>query len=77
MPIYLFCQAKKILLTSKKTKISAKYFNFSNVFSSNITEKLPKYININNHFINWVDDKHSTYRLIYRLEVMKLETLKT
>ena len=77
IPIYLSCQAQVAVLISKETGISAEYSNFSNVFSSDSTAKLPEYTRINNHLINLLDNKQSPYGLIYSLGPVELETLKT
>ena len=45
MPIYFFRKAQVFLLIS--TKISSKYFNFLDIFSSNFVAKLLKYTGIN------------------------------
>ena len=77
IPIYLSCQAQVTALTRKKTKIPAKYSDFSNVFSSDSVAELPEHAGINDHSINLLDDKQPPYSPIYSLELMKLETLKT
>ena len=76
MPIHASRQAKVALQTSKKTGISAEYFNFSDVFSSNSVVELPEYTKINNHFINLLDNKQPLYSSIYSLELVELEMLK-
>ena len=38
-------------------RIFVKYFNNSNIFSSNSMAKLLEYTKINNHFINLFEDK--------------------
>ena len=55
--IHLSCQAQVASLTSKKTRILAKYSEFSNVFSSDSALKLPEHTKINNHPINLLDNK--------------------
>ena len=65
------------MLTNKETGIPAKYFDFSNVFSSDSAVELPKHIRINNHPINLLDDKQLPYGPIYNLGQVELETLKT
>ena len=77
MPIYSSRQAQVVLLTSKKTGILAKYSNFSNVFSSDSAAELPEQTGINNHSINLLDDKQSSYGLIFSLGLIELEMLKT
>ena len=49
--IYPFCQAQVALLISEKTGILVEYFDFSNIFSSDFTEKLPEYNKIHNYYI--------------------------
>ena len=63
--------AKKVL-----TKISAKYSDFADVFSSDLAFKLPKYNEINNYTIKLVDGQYLSYRPIYSLELVELEILK-
>ena len=77
MPIYPSCQAQVAALTSKKTRIPAKYSDFSNVFSSESAAELLEYTGINDHFINLLDDKQPPYGPIYSLGPVKLEILKT
>ena len=50
-------QAQVTLLTNEETKILAKYFNFSNVFSSGYATELLKYTEINDHPIDLLDNK--------------------
>lgn len=57
--------------------ISTKYLDFVDVFSSDFATELSEYIGINNHFINLIKGQQPPYRLIYSLEPVKLETLKT
>ena len=65
------------MLTSKETRIPAEYSNFSNIFFSDSAAELPEYTKINNQSINLLDNKQLPYGLIYSLELMELETLKT
>ena len=55
--IYPSCQAQVATLTSEKTRIPAEYSNFSNVFSSDSAAELPEHNEINDHFINLLDNK--------------------
>ena len=57
MPIYPSCQVQVAALTSEGAGISAEYFDFSNVFSSDSTAELPKYTGINDHPIDLLDNK--------------------
>ena len=59
------------------TKVSAEYSNCADVFSSNLTSKLPKYIGINNHAIKLVEKcQQLLYGPIYSLEPVEMKTLK-
>lgn len=55
--IYPFREAQIALLTS--TEIFAEYSNFLDIFFSNFAVELPKYIRMNNHLINLLEDKQS------------------
>ena len=59
------------------TKIPSEYANYTNVFSFNLGIELPKNTSINIYVIKLQDGKQSSYRLIYSLEPMELEILKT
>ena len=59
-----------------KIEIFAKYFNLSNIFSSNSRIKLLKYNRINTQLINLWNNKQLLYHQIYSLELVELETLK-
>lgn len=58
------------------TTIFPEHLNFANVFFLELTVALPEYTKINNHVINLVNNKQQSYRLIYSLKSMQLETLK-
>ena len=77
MPIYSSCQAKVALLTSEETRISTEYSDFSNVFSLDSAVELLEHTKINDHPLNPLDNKQPPYSLIYSLELIELETLKT
>ena len=59
------------------TKVLSKYANFADVFSPKLAIELLKYMVINNHAIELVDDWQSLYSPIYSLSFMELEILKT
>lgn len=59
------------------TKILPKYANFADVFSPELAIELPEITGINKYAIKLEDSKQPSYRLIYSLDPMKLETLKT
>ena len=58
------------------TKVPAKYSDFADIFSLDLSSELPKYTGINDHAIELVEDQQPPYRLIYNLETVELETLK-
>ena len=64
MLIHFSHQAQVAALTSEKTGIPAKYFNFSNVFSSDSAVELPEHTRIHDHLINLLDNKQTLYGLI-------------
>ena len=70
-------QAQIFLLDIEKVTISSEYADYTDVFSPNSTTELPKYTDINNHFINLIDDKQPPYGLINSLRPVGLEMLKT
>ena len=65
-------------LITKETfiKVSVKYSNFTDVFSLDLTSKLPEHTRINDHNIELVDDQQPLYGPIYSLGPVELETLK-
>ena len=52
-------------------KISDKYVNFADIFSIDLTSKLPENIGINNHAIKQIDSQQSLYGPIYSLETIE------
>ena len=77
IPIQPFCQAQVASLMSKEIGTPAEYSKFSNIFSLDSTVELSKYIKINYHPINLLNDKQPSYCLIYSLRPVELKTLKT
>ena len=59
------------------TKVPSKYADFADVFCSKLAVELLKYMRINDHTIELVDDQQPPYDLIYSLDSIELETLKT
>ena len=57
-------------------KVPAKYSDFTDVFSPDLTSKLPEHIEINNHAIELVGSQQPPYGRIYSLGPVELETLK-
>ncbi len=58
------------------TKVSSKYTDFVDVFSSKLAVELLKHMEINNHTIKLIDDRQPPYGPIYSLRLVKLEILK-
>ncbi len=58
------------------TKVLSKYIDFADVFSSKLAVELLKYIRINNHTIELVDDWQLPFDPIYSLGLVELEILK-
>ena len=75
--IHLFNHAELILLTSKEAKVSAKYFDFFDVFSSNSATEVLENTGINYHPINLINNKKSPYGFIFTSGLMELEIFKT
>ena len=58
-------------------KVPNKYADFANIFLSKLTAKLSKHMRINNDTIKLVDNWQLPYDLIYSLESVELEMIKT
>ena len=78
MAVYPFQAAQIRLLKANKASItiSAKYFNYTNVFSLELIVELPEHIGINNHTIKLEKGKLLSYSPIYSLRLVELEMLK-
>ncbi len=59
------------------TKIPAKYSDYADVFSLELTMELPENTGMNEHAIELIEGKQPPYGLIYTLNLVELETLKT
>lgn len=57
--------------------ILSKYTNFIDIFFPNLIVELLEHTKINNYAIELIDSKQPSYRTIYSLRLIKLETLKT
>lgn len=79
MTIHLECEAQIALLKAEKALISvpAKYLDFTDIFSKKLVIVLSDYTKINTYTINLEKDKQPSYRPIYSLGWMELDTLKT
>ncbi len=58
------------------TKDPSEYVDFADVFSPKLAAELPEHTEINDHVIELVDNRQSSYGPIYSLGPMKLEMLK-
>ena len=79
MPVYSKRQAqvRALLFDEAHTEVPAEYSDYSNVFSAENAAELPKNTGINKHAIKLEEGKQPLFSLIYSLEPVELETLKT
>ena len=70
-------QVGALLFDKVPTKVPAKYFDYSDVFSIENIMELPKYNKINNHAIKLEKGKQLFFGPIYSLGQVELEILKT
>lgn len=59
------------------TEVPNKYTDFAYISLLKLATKLPKYIDINNHAIELIDNQQLLYSPIYNLSLVKLKILKT
>lgn len=64
------------MLDIKRIIIHIEYLDYTNVFFLDSAVELPKYININNHLIDLINDKQLSHSLIYSLGQVELKMLK-
>ncbi len=85
MPIHLF-RAPQVLdnptlaaiqWDKTPTKILAKYFDYTDVFSSDLVIELLENTGMNEHAIELIEGKQPPYGAIYALSPVELEMLKT
>ena len=69
-------QIAHLKVDEASTKVPSKYADLTDVFSPKLAAKFPKYIGINDHAIELVDDWQLPYGPIYNLEPVELKTLK-
>ena len=76
--VHLFCRPRVsgLIVKEVSTKVPAKYSDFADVFSLDLASKLSKYTKINNYNIKLVDGQQLSYKPIYSLGPVELETLK-
>ena len=79
MAIHLLQKAQILALIQDKasTKVLFKYADYADVFSFTLAMELPENTGINEHAIKLQDVKQPSYKLIYSLGPVELETLKT
>ena len=82
MPVYSKKQAQikaqvgTLLFNKTPTEVLVEYSDFSDVFSMEYIVELPKNVGINEHAIKLEEGKQPSFRLIYSLGPVELETLK-
>lgn len=59
------------------TEVLCEYYNDINIFSPELAIGFPEYAGMNNYTINLEEGKQPPYSLIYSLNRVKLEILKT
>ncbi len=57
--------------------ILTKYADYTNVFLTELAIELPENANINKYINKLINEKQSSYKPIYSLSLVKLESLKT
>ena len=77
LEIYPDREAQIAFLLIEEVKILEKYSDFTNIFSEEKALVLPEHIKLNEYTIDLEDDKQLSYRPIYSLGLVELETLKT
>lgn len=79
MQIHPFCQTHLgPLLTDKApTQVTPEYLDYAEVCLFDNQMELPKNTGMNKYAIKLIEGKQPLYSLIYSLELVELETLKT
>ena len=70
-------QVGALLFNEALTEVPAKYSDYSNVFSAKHVVEFLENTGINEHASKLEEDKQPSFRSIYSLETVELETLKT
>lgn len=65
--IYPSQHAQIALLKVEEVTILSKYTNYTYLFSLDFVAELPKHLDIINHSIDLINNKHLLYNLIYSL----------
>lgn len=76
--VYFSGRAQIVSLQIKEapTIVISEYFNFADIFTSQMVAKLPKHTRIDDYAINLVKNRQSSYAFIYCQRKIELETLK-
>ena len=69
-------QISGLIAKEALTKVPAKYSDFADVFSLDLASELYEHTGISDHAIELVDGQQPSYRPIYSLRPLELETLK-
>lgn len=81
LELAIFSFRTPLLLTLQQDKAPAKicpeYADYVDVFSTNLAIQLPENTGMNEYVIELVESKQPSYRPIYSLSLVELETLKT
>lgn len=77
--IHLFWVVQITLLISDEAfiTVTTEYSNFADIFLLKSAAELSKHTEINNYPIELIDSKQLSYRPMYSLKLVELETLKT
>ena len=70
-------QIEALLFNKASTEIPVKYSDYCNVFLAEYVAELPENTGINEHAIKLKKDKQPSFRPIYSLGSIELETLKS
>ena len=70
-------QIGALLFGKALIKVPAKYFKYSDIFLVENVAKLLENTKINKHAIKLIEGKQPSFKLIYGLRPVELETLKT
>ena len=70
-------QIRVLLFDKALIEVLVEYSDYSNVFLAKNAVELPENIRINEHAIKLKKDKQPSFGLIYNLELVELEILKT
>ena len=75
--IKMKAQGQDIIFDEAPMAVLAEYFDYRNIFLAEYAAELLEHTRMNNHAIELEKRKQSPFGLIYSLEIVELETLKT